>query len=81
MTARGIYFGRKGWASITAMSMVPFHILSFAGPVFAGHMFDFTGSFNIPFFILAFVGLVGGVLFLMLGEPPRLSSNLGKGTR
>ncbi len=75
VTARGIYFGRKGWASITAMSMVPLHILAFAGPVFAGYLFDFTGSFNIPFFILAFVGLVGGVFFLMLGEPPRLSSN------
>ena len=75
MTIRGVYFGRKGWASITATSMVPVHILSLAAPLFAGYMFDYTGSYNIPFITMALVGFMGSTLFLMLGEPPRLSSS------
>ena len=74
VTVRGIYFGRRGWASITAMSMVPLHVLAFVVPVFAGYMFDFTGSFNIPFITIALIGFMGSGLFLLLGEPPRLSS-------
>ena len=69
VSARGIYFGRQSWASITAMSLVPLHILAFAAPVSAGYLFDFTGSFNIPFCILAFVGLMGAGLFLIPNPP------------
>lgn len=80
VTARGIYFGRKGWASITAMSMVPLHILAFVAPVFAGYMFDYTGSYNIPFITIALAGFMGSTLFLFLGDPPRLSSGRIIGT-
>ena len=73
VTARGIYFGRRGWASITAMSMIPLHILSFSAPVFAGYLFDITGSYNIPFFAMALIGFIGSELFLFLGDPPRRS--------
>ena len=73
VTARAIYFGRRGWASITAMSMIPLHILSFLAPVFAGYLFDFTGSYNIPFIAMALIGFIGSGLFLFLGEPPRRS--------
>ena len=74
VAARGIYFGRKGFASITATSMVPLHVLSLIAPVFAGYMFDFRGSFDIPFVTIALVGFMGSGLFLLMGEPPRQSS-------
>ena len=49
VAARGIYFGRKGFASITATSMVPLHVLSLIAPVFAGYMFDFRGELRHTF--------------------------------
>ena len=80
MTIRGVYFGRQGWASITATSMVPVHVLSLAAPLFAGYMFDYTGSYKIPFVTMALIGFIGSTLFLMLGEPPRLTSSRTGGT-
>ena len=70
LAARGLYFGRKGFASITAMSLVPLHILAFVAPVFAGYMFDYTGKYTIPFVTIALVGFMGSVLFLLMGPPP-----------
>ena len=66
---RGVYFGRKAFASITGMSMIPMNIFLLAAPLFAGVMFDITGSYNIPFASIAIVSFLGAVLFLFLGDP------------
>ena len=66
---RGVYFGRRAFASIMGMSMVPMNVLLFAMPLFAGYMFDKTGSYAIPFTTAAVVGVAGATLFLLLGEP------------
>jgi MFS family permease len=71
---RGVYFGRKAFASITGVSMVPMNVLLFSAPLFAGYMRDITGSYNIPFITVAIVSLFGSFLFLLLGEPRPLSS-------
>ena len=70
---RGIYFGRRAFASITGMSMVPMNGFMIALPLFAGYMFDTTGSYDIPFMVLIVLNLVGSFLFLMLGEPKLMS--------
>ena len=73
MTAlRGAYFGRKAFASITGISMLPMTILLFIGPVFAGLMRDATGTYHVAFLTIGAGSLFGSFLFLLLGEPPGL---------
>ena len=70
---RGLYFGRKAFASITGVSMIPMNVLLLVFPLFAGIMFDATGSYFIPFATVAVVSFIGALLFLMLGEPAAIS--------
>jgi MFS family permease len=73
LAIRGVYFGRKAFATITGLSMVPVNILSFIGPLYAGYMRDATGSYDTPFLIISAVCLVGSCTFLFLKKPPNLS--------
>ena len=66
---RSIYFGRRAFASITGISMVPMNGFMIVLPLFAGYMFDTTGSYDIPFLLLIVLNFVGSCLFLVLGEP------------
>ena len=66
---RGVYFGRRAFASITGVSMVPMNILLLAAPLFAGIMFDLRGSYVLPFAVTAVVSFLGSGLFLFLGRP------------
>ena len=66
---RGVYFGRKAFASITGMSMIPMNIMLLAAPLFAGIMFDATQSYFIPMAAIAVISLSGSTLFLFLGPP------------
>ncbi len=67
---RGVYFGRKAFAAITGISMVPMNILLFSAPLYAGYLRDITGSYTFPFLSIAVFSLCGSFLFLLLGEPP-----------
>ncbi len=66
---RGVYFGRKAFASITGISMIPMNVMLLASPLFAGIMFDATQSYFIPMVVVAIVSLAGSSLFLFLGTP------------
>ena len=66
---RGVYFGRRAFASITGVSMIPMNVMMLVSPLFAGILFDQTGSYNIPFGALAVVSFFGAALFLLLKEP------------
>ena len=66
---RGVYFGRRSFASITGVSMVPVNIFLVAGPQFSGYMYDFTQSYAVPFLVVAALNCLGASLFLMLGAP------------
>ena len=66
---RGVYFGRKAFASITGISMIPMNILLLAAPLFAGIMFDATQSYTLAMGVVAIVCLAGSALFLFLGTP------------
>ena len=66
---RGVYFGRKAFASITGISMIPMNVLLLAAPLFAGIMFDATGTYTVPFTTISVVCFIGSALFLMLGDP------------
>jgi len=70
MAIVGEYFGRKNYATIRGFNQL-FHIpTTVAGPVFAGWIYDTTGSYTIAFtsFIIA---LVVGVVFLFFAGRPK----------
>ena len=70
MSIRGEYFGRKAFATITGVSYIPNNLVTIGGPLFAGYMFDTTGSYVVPFVAFASVGYLGGLLALFM-RPPR----------
>ena len=72
---RGVYFGRRAFASITGISMVPMNFFLFGAPIFAGYMFEYTGSYEVPFVAVAWVSFLGACLFLLLGDPKPLASS------
>ena len=71
---RGVYFGRKAFAAITGISMVPMNLLLFSAPLFAGYMRDATGTYDMPFLTIAVVCFIGSFLFLLLRDPDPLPS-------
>ena len=62
MTAmRGAYFGRRAFAAITGMSMVPQKLLLLIAPLFAGFMRAATGTYDVSFLTIAAVSFSGSV--------------------
>ena len=74
---RGVYFGRRSFASITGMSLLPLNVLLLAVPIFAGIMFDINGSYTVPFIAVVVLNMIGACLFLLMGEPKPTSSAAG----
>ena len=72
---RGVYFGRRAYASITGISMVPLNVILFATPLFVGYIYRFTGSYTVPFIVIAVISFLGSALFLFLGEPQPLAES------
>ena len=68
---QGEYFGRKWFGTIRGM-MTPITLISgILGPVFAGGVYDLTGSYEPAFTILAFSILLALVLILT-AKPPKV---------
>ncbi|MFH1382136.1 MAG: MFS transporter [Chloroflexota bacterium] len=66
---RGEFFGRRNFGTIMGfMDMVQIAGVV-AGPVFAGWIFDVTGSYRLAFMTFAFVALVSTVLILITRRP------------
>ena len=72
---RGVYFGRRGFAAITGISMAPLNVLLFSAPLFAGYMYRVTGSYTTAFIIIAIVSFLGCALFLLLEDPEPLAES------
>ena len=66
---RGEYFGRKAFATIMGISQFPMNIAMIFAPLFAGYMFDTTGTYIVPFTIFAGLTFAGGVLMLFVRRP------------
>ena len=69
MAIKGDYFGTRAFATITGISIAPVYIFMLIAPLFAAAMFDIRGSYVLPFFVLGFLGLFSGVLFLTAKKP------------
>ena len=66
---RGDYFGRKAFATIMGVSMLPNNVGMLIAPLFAGYMFDTTGSYVVPFTIFAVLNFVGAFGMLFVRKP------------
>ena len=66
---RGEYFGRKAFGKVLGFSMVPMFLMMMIGPLFAGWMYDNSGSYDTAFIILASVGFIGSIGFLFAKKP------------
>ena len=71
---RGDYFGRKAFATILGISSAPMYLLMLMAPLFAGAMHDLRGSYVFPFFVLAALGSLSGVCFLLAKKPLSVES-------
>ncbi len=66
---RGDYFGRKSFATIMGLSQLPNNLGMMAAPIFAGYMFDTTGSYLIPFSVFAGLTALGGAVIWFASRP------------
>ncbi len=66
---RGDYFGRKSFATIMGLSQLPNNLGMIAAPLFAGYMFDTTGSYFIPFTVFAGLTALGGAVIWFAVRP------------
>jgi cyanate permease len=57
--------------------MLPMNLFLVVAPLFAGYMFDYTGSYAVPFTTVAVVSFLGSALFLFLGKPPSTDQQTG----
>ena len=63
MAFRGELFGRKRFATISGL-MAPFRTIgSVGGPIFAGYIFDLTGSYRIAFQAFALLAVLSAIFF------------------
>lgn len=71
----GDYYGRKFFGTINGITHIFMAVTSLAGPIFAGYIFDVTGSYRLAFVSFAAV-LVIGIPFAILARRPRLPALL-----
>jgi MFS family permease len=66
MAFRGELFGRERFATISG-AMAPFRMIgNVVGPVFAGYMFDVTGSYRLAFQVFVLLAVLSGLFFYMV---------------
>ena len=66
---RGEYFGRRAFATIMGVSQLPMNLGMIFAPLFAGYMFDTTGSYMVPFTAFAGLSFAGAILMLFVKKP------------
>ena len=70
MGLRADYFGPRRFGTIMGFSSLVIMLGMIIGPVFAGVMYDETGSYRLGFIVLALVATLGSVMFLLVRPPP-----------
>lgn len=68
---RGEYFGRTHFGTISGLMDMFQMIAVVAGPVFAGWMFDISGSYRVAFLLFATAAFLGLLIMLFLRRPER----------
>lgn len=74
---RADYFGRDSFATIHGMMQVVTMLGNIAGPIFAGYVFDSTGSYRLAFTVFSVTYLIVlGVI--LVAKPPRSRPTRGR---
>ena len=66
----GDYYGRKFFGTINGLTHLAMAVTTVLGPVFAGYIFDVTGSYRLAFVSFAATCAIGA-LFAILAKRPR----------
>jgi len=66
---RADLFGRKAFATIGGIIMPATTVGAVLGPIFAGYMYDVTGSYRIAFYTFVVLILLSGLTFLLVRPP------------
>ena len=69
MGLRADYFGPRRFGTIMGFSSLVIMLGMIIGPIFAGIMYDQTGSYRLGFLVLAIVASLGSVMFLLVRPP------------
>ncbi|HIM62437.1 MAG TPA: MFS transporter [Dehalococcoidia bacterium] len=67
--ALGNFFGRTNFATLMGIISTAFNLGMLVSPVYAGYMFDRTGSYTVVLISFLPIYLTSGVLFLMTRKP------------
>ena len=67
--ALGNFFGRTNFATLMGIISTAFNLGMLVSPVYAGYMFDRTGSYTVVLISFLPIYLASGVLFLMTRKP------------
>ncbi|MBW1699813.1 MAG: MFS transporter [Deltaproteobacteria bacterium] len=65
----GDFFGRKAYATLRGIMGVSYGTATFFSPIYAGWVFDTTGSYRLVLLTFSIILLVGICLFAMLRRP------------
>ena len=68
---RGDYFGRNAFATIIGVSQFPMNLAMIVAPLFAGYMFDTTGTYIVPFMTFSVLCIFGSALILFVRKPKK----------
>lgn len=70
LAMRAEYFGPHSYGTIMGFSSMIVMLGMIVGPIFAGAIYDGTGSYEIGFTLLALIAGAGSLLMLLAGSPP-----------
>ena len=65
----GDFFGRRSYATLRGIMGVSYSIATFFAPIYAGWVFDLTGSYTIVLIIFSIILLIAASLFAVLRHP------------
>ncbi|MFC1957474.1 MFS transporter [Chloroflexota bacterium] len=65
------YYGRKFFGTINGLTHIVMAVTTVVGPVFAGYMFDITGSYRLAFISFVAIGVVGAISAILATRPPQ----------
>lgn len=74
----GDFFGRRSYATLRGIMGIFYGFSTFFSPIFAGWIFDGTGSYTIVLLTFVAVLIVSFVLFLLLPQPSQLRKKTNK---
>ncbi len=66
---RAEFFGPRNFATIMGLSQPIMVIGSFFGPIAAGFAYDAQGSYQMVFFVISVINLIGAVLVFFIKKP------------